>query len=572
MNRKASAPVAIIAMAAVAVAVLAGVIALTRNAGKPADQVSQETATDTLSKLYDKVDPSTDTASKAAVDVSETPSLADELPDVSTYKVVVDATTDDSAEIWSTGEKAGDAGTTDGWLTDMANRFNASHPTVGGKQVSVSLRSVPSGTAIDYLTSGKAAPAGWTPSSDMQVEMANAQGAATQTVTDSLVGNVAGFAIKNAKADELKDAYGTIDVGAVTDAVAQDKLQFGYTNPLTSATGMNFLMSCLSRYDADNPLSDTAAQGFRDFQKNVPLVAVTTQQMRDAADRDALDGFVTEAQVFANDSALKSGYTFVPFGQRHDNPLVTTSSATDEQKAIVKAFADYCKQNGADLARQDGFGTSDWQPEAAMPSGDTLVAAQRVYRENRSGGSTAVAVFVADTSGSMSRAMGDTGKTALAALQDSLVNGMRYISDDTYVGLVTYSTHVNVAVPPARFDMGQRALFKGGVEAMTASGETATYDAIVVAAKQALDAAKGVDNARPMVILLSDGQTNAGRVNFSRDLEPTIKALGVPVYTIGYNANLDELNRISSMTEAANVDADTDDVMYQIKTLFDATL
>lgn len=571
-KRKVPAALVAVVVAVAAVLVTAGIIALTRNLGRPADEVSAEEATTTLARLYDEVDPDTQTPQKSPVDVSDTMSAADELPDIDTYDVVVDATTDTYAEVWSSGEKAGAANTTDGYLTDMATRFNASNPTVGGQAVSIRLRSVPSGTGIDYMTSGKATPAAWTPSSQMQVLMLNAEGVATETVADSLVGNVAGFVIKSDKAQELRDAYGALDIGAVVDAVAQGDLQFGYTNPLTSAAGMNFLVATLHRYDPDDILSDTAVEGFRGFQANIPLIAVTTQQMRSAADRDSLDGFVTERQVYETDPTLKSSYDFVAFGQRHDNPLVAPSAATDTERAIVRAFAEYCAANGSSLAEQDGFNQDGYQPEAAMPSGDTLVAAQRLYKENRSGGSTTVAVFVADTSGSMSAAVGDTGQTALEALQDSLTNGMRYINEDTYVGLVSYATHVHILVPPAPFDMSQRALFKGGVDSLRASGDTATYDAIVVAAKLACDTAASLDNARPMVIVLSDGNTNAGRISFGDELEPTIKALSLPVYTIGYNANVEELERISDMTEAASIDASTDDIAYQLKTLFNATM
>lgn len=581
-KKKVPAPVIAIAVALVAVLVTAGIITVTRNRNRPDDVVDAEQATKTLADLYDKVDPDTITPSKSAVDVSDTMSLAEELPDISTYSVSVEPTTDTYAEIWSSGEKAGEAGGTDGYLTDMATQFNSAGITVDGVPVSIRLRSVPSGTAIDYLQSGKETedmqggvtlPDGWTPSSQMQVLMANADGVPTETVTDRMVGNVAGMVIKNDKANELRDTYGSLDVGAVTEAVSAGTLQFGYTNPLTSAAGMNFLVATLNRYDPDNILSDTAAQGFRSFQANIPLIAVTTQQMRSAADRDSLDGFITERQVYETDATLKAGYTFVAFGQRHDNPLVTPSAANESRKGIVKAFADYCENNGASLASRDGFNTDDWQPEAAMPDGNTLVAAQSVYKENRSGGTTTVAVFVADTSGSMNAVVGDSGSTALGMLQDSLTNGMRYINQDTYVGLVSYSTRVHILVPPAAFDMSQRALFKGGVDSLQAAGETATYDAIIVAAKLAQDAASSIgDTARPMVIVLSDGDTNAGRVSFDKDLKPTISALSMPVYTIGYNANVDELKRISDMTEAASIDASSDDVMYQIKTLFNATM
>ena len=72
-----------------------------------------------------------------------------------------------------------------------------------------------------------------------------------------------------------------------------------------------------------NPLSETAVDGFRKFQENVPFVALTTMQMREAAERGTLDGFILEYQSYQNDSALSRNYKFTPFGYRHDNPLVS---------------------------------------------------------------------------------------------------------------------------------------------------------------------------------------------------------------------------------------------------------
>ena len=53
-----------------------------------------------------------------------------------------------------------------------------------------------------------------------------------------------------------------------------------------------------------------------------------------------------------------------------------------------------------------------------------------------------------------------------------------------------------------------------------------------------------------------------------------IDGLNIPVYTIGYGtgANMDTLGAISSINEAASISANTDDVIYKIKNLFNAEL
>ena len=91
------------------------------------------------------------------LDVSEFLDAKDELPDIdSSYPFVVEGDGDVNIEIFSSGEKAAESGS-DSFLTSMAKKFNAQHnKTSGDKTMSVSLRSVPSGTAAEYISTGKA--------------------------------------------------------------------------------------------------------------------------------------------------------------------------------------------------------------------------------------------------------------------------------------------------------------------------------------------------------------------------------------------------------------------------------
>ena len=49
-----------------------------------------------------------------------------------------------------------------------------------------------------------------------------------------------------------------------------------------------------------------------------------------------------------------------------------------------------------------------------------------------------------------------------------------------------------------------------------------------------------------------------------------LRALKIPVYTIGYNADIKALQNISSINEAASINADSDDVVYKLGSLFNA--
>ena len=156
------------------------------------------------------------------------------------------------------------------------------------------------------------------------------------------------------------------------------------------------------------------------------------------------------------------------------------------------------------------------------------------------------------------------------ALQSSLTNSIRYINTTNYVGVVSYASDVNIDLPIGVFDINQQALFQGAIDQLQASGSTATYSALAEASLMLDEFMKTTPNVQPMIFLLSDGEQNVG-ASLS-EITQAVKSLKMPIYTIGYNADLDELKKISSINEAASIDAANDDVVYQLKNLFNANL
>ena len=561
MNKKA---IGILACVIVIVcAAVFGGIYVTRNIGKSEKVISEESAEKRLAKMVDKINPETGTPVKSPIEYDSAEDEADELPDIDTCKVMVEAETSLYAEIYSSPEKAGSG--TDGWLCEMAEEFNEHGYEVGGQKVSVQIRNVNSGQALDYIATGKAVPEGFAPSSMLWVDMLNAKGTATETISESLVGNVAGILLSSKTNEQIVEKYGSVDLKAITEATEAGEFAMGYTNPFASSAGLNFLICTLERYDLENPLSETATAGFQKFQKNVPFVALTTMQMREAAENGSLDGFIMEYQSYSNDTLLSSNYTFTPYGYRHDNPLVSVDSASPEQKEILKLFSEYCgTEKAMARATEYGFnGMKDYTCEYQPVSGDILTAAQKLYKTNKDNGRSVIGVFVTDVSGSMDG-------EPLIALQTSLINSMKYINPENYIGLVSYADDVTIELPIGQFNLEQQTYFKGSVENLYASGGTATFDAICVALDMIRKQMEEYPDAKPMLFVLSDGETNVG-YNL-HDIRDVLSGLKIPVYTIGYNADLSALQSISSVNEAASIDASTDDVVYQLKTLFNANM
>jgi Ca-activated chloride channel family protein len=498
---------------------------------------------------------------KASIELTP-PSLYDELPDISKYPFVVEGTGDINIEIFASPEKSGK--NKDGWILEVAEEFNSQGYEVDGKSISVSIRNIASGLGADYIISNKYIPDAFTPSSELWGNLINTQGGEVTIEADRLVGNIAGILVSKSTKEKLENNYGKADMQSVLKAVVSNEMIMGYTNPQASSTGLNFLLSTLYNNDPNDLLSDKAKEGFTSFQNNVPYVAYTTMQMRESAASGKLDGMVMEYQTYVNDEEL-SKYEFIPFGIRHDNPLYEVGTLPVEKKAVLDKFSEYCLNGSSQaLAKEYGFnGLDSYTSEKYDKNGGTILQAQQLWKENKDGGKDIIAIFVADISGSMD---GDP----IGQLKKSLINGAQYINDNNLVGLVSYSSDVTIEVPIAKFDLNQRAYFQGAVEDLQASGGTATYDGITVGIKMLLEAKKSNPNAKLMLFLLSDGETNEG--HSLEYVEPVIGESGIPIYTIGYNANIDALQAISNINEASSINADSDDVIYKIKSLFNAQM
>lgn len=552
----------LIVMAIIILGVIYGGITLTKNWGKSKETISKENATGKLKKICKDININEVEPRKAPIDLG-IKDVKDTIPNIDKYPAKVENTTDSYIEIFSTGEKAGNG--KDGWLIDVANNFNESKFEINGKIISVKVREIASGLGMDYIISEKYLPDAYSPSNELWGEMIKANGKTIELCDDRMVGNVAGILISKEKYDELIKKYGAINLKNITQAVANGEINMGYTNPFASATGLNFLVSTLATFDSSNPLSEKAIDGFNEFQSNIPLIAYTTLQLRNSAESGILDGFIMEYQTYINSPELKTDYIFTPFGYRHDSPLYSVGNLSNEKKEILNKFIEFYKQDKyQELAVKDGFNAlEDYKCEIENLDGNTILQAQKLWKENKNGDKPIVAVFVADVSGSMEG-------EPLNELKKSLLNGSRYIGEENSIGLVTYSNDVNINLPIEKFDLNQRSLFTGAVQDMDASGGTATFDAIAVAVQMLLDEKEKNPDAKLMLFVLSDGETNIG--HSLDDLREILESVKIPVHTIGYNANIEALENISRINEATSINVDSDDVIYKLGSLFNAEM
>ena len=497
------------------------------------------------------------TPTKASISLDDN-TLYDELPEISKYPLAVNAIGDISIEIMTSPEKAGDS--YESWLIDVAERFNRDKVTTkNGNVIALSVRPVSSGLAADYIISNKHTPQLFTPSNYLWGEYINANGGSVTVVNDRLVGNTAGLLI------DKNSQYKSFD--EIIHAVQSGNINIGYTNPQTSSTGMNLLLSILKMGD-ENMFSDAGIESFKTFQQNIPFVAYNTMQMRDSAQKGTLDGMILEYQTYINEPNINKLYNFIPFGIRHDNPLymVNEEYLSDDEKEAVGIINDYLMNSDSQsIATKYGFNANDDYKSSAQFTGSEVNKALEMYKSNKDNGKDIIAVFVADCSGSM---YGDP----INQLKSSLSNGMQYINENNYVGLISYSDDVTIEVPIAKFDMNQKAYFQGGINGLTANGSTASYDAVVVAMNMIEEAKKTNPEAKAMIFLLSDGFQNVGYGLGA--ITPALEESKIPVYTISYtaDADTDAMRKLSEVNEAATINADSEDIVYKIKSLFNSQM
>lgn len=569
MTKNSKVLLGIIAGTIVAFLLIFGAITMINNIGKSEAEITAEDAAESLNRYVDrKVNYKTkDNPIKGTVDL-ETATLEDELPSIDIYPFKVKGTGEIDIEIFSSPEKAGAENSTGSdektntWLIEVVKDFNKAGYTIDGKSVSFSLRSVSSGVMVDYISSGVYIPDGISPSNEDWISMLEAKGIELKQEAKSLVQNTAGLVLKKDVYDRIMKEYGSVNIDTVVEATVDGNLAMGYTNPYASSTGLNFLMTSLYCFDSNNPLSDEAIAGFQSFQANVPVVSYNTVQMQGAINSGVLEAMILEYQVYVNSPELRN-YEFVPFGIRHDNPLYSIGTMSSEKQKAFEMFAEFAaKEEYQKSAKAYGFGGNpDYVSEVPQTSGNVLLDAQQIWKDEKDGDQEIVAVFIVDRSGSVDGA-------PLDEMKASLINAGQYIKSDAYVGLVSYSSSVMVNLPIGQFDLNQRAYFNGEVSNFTAGGGTATFDAIAVGLQMLEEARADHPDAKFMLFVLSDGNSDGSL----KSVRGFIENLNVPVYTIGYNANVEALKEISSINEAASINADTEDIIYKLKSLFNAQM
>ena len=485
------------------------------------------------------------------------------LADIDTFDITVDGQGDIDIEIATVSEFAGEA--PDDWINIVARNFNNENFEINGKSVAVTIRNMSAGETVTYVAADAYKPNVYIPSNNAWGKMLEASGVEVTEIEDRLAGNTAGILMSDSVYDTFIEKYKDATLSNVIKAANAGDIIFAYTNPYTSSTGLNMLTAMLHDFDNNDPLSNKASSALLEYQKSSPPVAYTTGVLRNQAKKGIIDAMVMEEQAYINTPEL-SDYEFIPFGIRHDHPVYTFGWNSNDENEAAQMFIDYClNDENQKLATEKGFNKNNtYKSQDSGLTGTGYLTAQSIWKQNKTGGKPIVAVFVADVSGSM-------GGEPLHALQQSLISTLPYIGSEHYVGLVTYSDEVTVNLPIDEFNNRNRALFSGEVKNLTSSGGTATYNGVLVGLDLLEKKLEEIPNAKPLMFVLTDGATTHGYM-LDR-VAPIVAGLSVPVYTIAYNYNSSgDLEELSGINEAATINADSSDIVNQLRNLFNTQL
>ena len=504
---------------------------------------------------------------KPVLDIYEDSETTVALADIDTFPLTVTSGGDINIEIAAATELSSDA--PDDWINIIAKNFNRENNMIGNKKVTVSVRKITSGEVLTYMTDGNYKPDVYIPSNDAWGKMLQSKGVGTVKLSDRILGNTAGILMKKNVYNSFVKKYKTVNLQNVIEASLKGDINFAYTNPYTSSTGLNILTSTLYAFDKKDPLSEKAQAKLLDYQKKSPPVAYTTAVLKNQAAKGIINTMVMEEQAYINTPELK-GYTYIPAGIRHDHPVYTFDYVSNEKQQAAELFVKYCLTTSSQkLGTEKGFNRHDnYKSKDTGMTGTDYLSAQRIWKQNKDGGQPVIAMFVADVSGSMSG-------ERLNALKKSLISTSQYINSDNYIGLMSYSGNVYINLPLDKFEAKQKAYFTGTVKGLQTEGNTATYNAVLVALQKLVEKQKKVPNAKAMLFVLSDGESNTG-YTLNRIL-PIVAGIKIPVYSIGYHisdlsSTKNQLKELSEINEAAFINSSSDDIVNQLRNLFNTQL
>ncbi len=480
------------------------------------------------------------------------------------------------------------------WLVKVAEAFNKKKIELkNGQTAQVKIRKVPSDIAYHYITSGKHVPHAYSPSCTFWSKMLEFKGTKFEVVTDKLVSDRYGIAIKWEEAQQLKAEFNSeksanedqsnasneagevnqnLDFEYIVSAIQNGRLQVGYTNPFNSCAGYSYLNAVMEvmgkqiaskvtvERNSDWPWPTSQVERFADFIQESPLNAFSLDQLRHQSEfMERFDGFVSDYKFLVSSPSTYYNYQFVPFGPPQNTPLYAIGDIKEAEMEALKAFSSFAVESESQkIAKMQGYNRKlSVQPQNDDSNvGDQLQEGDTDTDDQSQNDDTNVSDIGDQSQDDPSKlldlwkAKKDADREIIAVflvdlsatmagaklrrLKKALIQSSQFIDSKHQIGLVSFNEIVNVDLPIGKYDETQKGRFINTTRFMIEEGDTAMYNGILVSLDMITKAVKSNPNATPMLFVLADGPTNRGYTFNNPTTQRLIDNLGIPIYTFNY--------------------------------------
>jgi Ca-activated chloride channel homolog len=494
-------------------------------------------------------------------------------------------------------------------LTPLIRRFNESGVEVGGRPVFVEGEVISSGEAEDKIADERLRPVAWSPASSLWGRLLNFD--ADRLYVPRENPSIVRTPLVIAMWEPMADALGYPDRGVGFEDIlrlassprgwsAVGRPEFGdfrlvHTNPDFSTSGLSAVVA--EYYAATGKKeglveADVTASGarrtVRAIERSIVHYGDTTlfiaEEMKKHGPGYASAAAMEEVTLLEFNRTRGSQQKLIAIYPKEgtfysDNPFVVmdapwVSAAERKGAQLFQQFL--ADEISPALAARSGFrpadpgkrpvapiepanGVDPRQPTRLLdlPEPRVLNRIKTTWREDRK---PANVMLVVDVSGSMAE------ESRLENAQDGLKVFFDEVSPNDRLGLIAFSDQINPLVPlGARFEETEEKL-RGTVQALTADGGTAVYDAT----EEALRTVRALDDPTRInaVVVLTDGEDTDSSLSAEEIVEIVSNqddaAPRVRIFTIAYSADAEgaaeTLDRIAAGSGGQPYTGSTEDI------------
>lgn len=468
-----------------------------------------------------------------------------------------------------------------GWISQAAEAFNQEgFETSQGHEIWVELTTVEAGRAVIDIPAQP--PALWIPDNLVWTEvLAEEEGLDYYSDCASLAESPLVIAMWRPIAESLgwpgRD-LGWLDIGSLAaDPTAWQYytggnygpvLRLGHTHPSLSGSGTSTLLAVVQAAESKSEAVSAAEINQPIVQASIAAFEAAVSWFSSSTD-DLGVTMQSRGPNFLGAAAVYES-TVLSLGQESDlviiHPFEGTFIAThpgcigadlpEETTQAADTFRSYLQDaDQQDLAQENGlrpvagvseermdeFAADLTQPVTVFdsPTVESILAIQELWQSARK---PVNLVMLLDVSGSME---GDK----IANLREAAAQFINQMGQDDYITLITFSDSVVIFAEHVQVSQWRNQV-TSTIETLQASGNTALYDAISVAA-MVIDRSTSSDTTNA-IILLTDGLDTASvKTSFDDELLNRVGAHNTTVFTIAYGSDADE-NLLYRLAIAAN--------------------